>query len=71
MRFLPTDSRGKESTTLAFVAATWLAETSVFVLRGTAADIISYGTATGATLLIWLGREWTEKHAPKQPQGGS
>jgi len=53
--------RGRESVTLTFVAASWLAMTVVFVWRGTAADILNYGTAVGAVLLIWLGREYTEK----------
>jgi len=53
--------RGRESVTLTFVAASWLAMTVVFVWKGTAADILNYGTAVGAVLLIWLGREYTEK----------
>jgi D-alanyl-lipoteichoic acid acyltransferase DltB (MBOAT superfamily) len=54
-------SRGRESTTLNFVAASWLAMTVMFMWKGTAADILTYGSAVGAILLVWLGREWTEK----------
>ena len=55
------DSRGRESTTLSFIGASWLAVTVMFMWKGSAADIMQYGTAVGAILLIWLGREWTEK----------
>lgn len=61
MKFQLKDSRDKESTTLAFVSASWLAITVMFVWKGTAADITNYGIAVAAVLAIWLGREWTEK----------
>lgn len=67
-------SRGRESTTLNFVAASWLAMTVMFMWKGTAADITSYGLAVAAILAVWLGREWTEKvSVPKaeKQQGGS
>ena len=58
------DSRGRESLTLSFVAASWLSTTGMFLWKGSAADMISYGTAVTAVLAIWLGREWTEKKKP-------
>jgi len=63
------DSRGRESTTLSFVSASWFAVTVMFIWKGSAADIMQYGTAVGAILLIWLGREWTEKAA--RPEAGT
>lgn len=61
--------RGKESTTLLFVAVAFFAETFVFMVRGTAADLASYGTAIVLTLGIWLGREGMEKF--RKPEGGN
>ena len=58
------DSRGGESTTLAFVAASWLSTTVVFIWKGTGSDMISYGAAVAAIMAIWLGREWAEKRKP-------
>lgn len=60
------DSRGRESTTLAFVAASWFAVTMMFMWKGTAADIGAYGAAVALILAIWLGREWQTR--PKEPQ---
>ena len=54
-------SRGRESITLNFVAASWLAMTVMFMWKGSAADITAYGLAVAAILAVWLGREWTEK----------
>jgi len=62
------DSRGRESTTLLFVAASWFAATSMFMWKGGAADLASYGLAVGAILGIWLGREWTEKTSVPKPE---
>ena len=53
--------RGKESTTLVLVLVAFIAETYVFVTKGTPQDLAAYGTAVMMTLGIWLGREWTEK----------
>jgi hypothetical protein len=53
--------RGKTSTTLYFVFASWLAITVMFLCKGTAADITAYGIAAAAILVPWLQREWTEK----------
>jgi len=55
------DSRGRESTTLSFVGASWFAATVMFMWKGGAAALGSYGAAVGLILAIWLGREWTEK----------
>jgi len=63
------DSRGRESTTLSFVGASWFAVTVMFIWKGSAADIMQYGTAVGAIMLIWLGREWTEKAV--RPEAGT
>lgn len=63
------DSRGRESTTLKFVSVSWLAVTLVFVWKGGAADMASYGGAVLAILAPWLGREWTEKVSkPKESE---
>ena len=66
------DSRGRESTTLMFVTASWLAISVVFVFAGlknaSADGIQEYGIAVSAILLIWLGREWTEKRAQLPPR---
>ena len=63
------DSRGRESTTLLFVAASWFAVTSMFMWKGTSADLASYGMAVAAIMAIWLGREWTDKvSAPPKPE---
>ena len=59
--FVIKDSRGRESTTLMFVTLSWLVVTGIFLWKGSAADILNYGTAVAAILAIWLGREWTEK----------
>jgi len=64
-------ARGRESITLNFVAASWLAMTVMFMWKGGAADITNYGLAVAALLAVWLGREWTEKvSAPKAQQLG-
>ena len=55
------DSRGRESMTLSLVSVSWLALTVMFMWKGTAADMLNYGTAVAAVLAVWLGREWTEK----------
>lgn len=63
------DSRGRESTTLSFVGASWFAVTAMFMWKGSAAELASYGLAVAAILGIWLGREWTDKvSAPKEPE---
>jgi len=53
--------RGRESVTLTFVTVAFIAITSMFLWKGTAADITAYGLAVGAILTPWLAREWTEK----------
>lgn len=65
------DSRGVKSTTLSFVAVSWLAVTGKFI-SGTAGwgpepfmTATEYGTAVALILGIWLGREYTEKVAGK------
>lgn len=59
------DSRGKQSITLAFVAISWLVVVVKFALGGIGDVPVMSGTefaaAVGAVLAIWLGREWTEK----------
>jgi len=64
------DSRGRESTTLAFVSASWLALWLKFVLAGVTLPLFGlvppmsateFGLAVAGVLAIWLGREWTDK----------
>jgi hypothetical protein len=55
------DSRGRESITLSFVIGSWLTTTGMFVWKGDAGDMMTYGAAVTAVLAIWLGREWQEK----------
>lgn len=67
------DSRGRESTTLAFVTIGFLVVTVRFALAGLTltlgGDELSfpsmtggeYAMAAGAILAVWLGREWTDK----------
>lgn len=66
------DSRGKESITLLFVAISWAALLCKFLLAGMALGPLGtmplmsapeFGGSVTAILLIWLGREWTEKKA--------
>lgn len=66
------DSRGRESTTLAFVSAAYAALLIKFVLAGATLPLFGAVPAMGATefglavagvLAIWLGREWTDKKA--------
>lgn len=65
-----TDSRGKESVTLSFVAISWVALLCKFLLAGMTLGPLGvmplmsapeFGGSVTAILLIWLGREWTEK----------
>ena len=62
------DSRGRGSTTLNFVAASWMAITIMFMWKGTATDITAYGVAVMAILTPWIAREWTEKTS--KPEAG-
>lgn len=63
------DSRGKESTTLFFVAVSWAVVVFKFAIAGLeyngvsapSMDVQDFGIAVAAILAIWLGREWTEK----------
>lgn len=75
MSFSLKDSRRNESKTLMFVATSWALASAKFLIAGMTLgplgqqppmDVNSYGMATASILLIWLGREWTEK-----TQGGS
>lgn len=64
------DSRGKESITLTFVALSWSALLGKFLVAGMSLGPLGvmplmsapeFGGSVTAILLIWLGREWTEK----------
>lgn len=64
------DTRGRESITLGFVAASWLALWLKFILAGATLPLVGtvpamsaseFGAAVALVLAIWLGREWTEK----------
>lgn len=64
------DSRGRESTTLAFVSATWLAIWIKYLFAGATLPLFGsvppmsateFSLATAGVLAIWLGREWTDK----------
>jgi len=64
------DSRGKESTTLSFVALSFFAIFAKFVVAGVSLGplglmppmtALEFGGAVGLVLGIWLGREWQEK----------
>jgi hypothetical protein len=70
MIFSMKDSRGRESMTLTFVAASWLAVWIKYLLAGIALPVIGtvppmtateFGLSVAGILAIWLGREWTEK----------
>lgn len=72
MRCVPTlaDGRGKQSTTLFFVAVSWAAVTVKFFAAGAKLGALGvmpvmgageYGAAVALILAIWLGRELTEK----------
>lgn len=65
-----TDSRGRESTTLTFVAVSWAVVVLRFAVGGLsfgeygtieATGAGEFGAAVALILGIWLGREWTEK----------
>lgn len=73
------DSRGRESTTLAFVTAGAGALIIKFVVAGLTLgplgtapemDAASFGIALASVLAIWLGREWKQKSLDAQQQGG-
>ena len=64
------DSRGKESTTLSFVTLSFFAIFVKFITAGVNMGPLGimppmtateFGGAVGMVLLIWLGREWTDK----------
>jgi hypothetical protein len=64
------DSRGRESITLTFVAASWLVVWVKYLLAGLVLPVLGavppmtateFGLAVAGVLAIWLGREWTEK----------
>ena len=67
------DSRGKKSTTLTLVTASWGVITAKFFFAGMSLPLLGdvptmsggeYAAGVGAVLAIWLGREWTEKRSP-------
>ncbi len=69
------DTRGKESITLFFVTVSWVVLLCKFALAGInlgalglmpAMGALEFGGAVSAVLLIWLGREWTEKQSNVQ-----
>ena len=73
------DTRGRESTTLSFVTAAFVALLFKFLAAGlqvtAGQDMLinmpqmgagEFGMAAAAVLAIWLGREWTEKVASKK-----
>jgi len=67
------DSRGKESTTLSFVTLSFFAIFIKFILAGVnmgplgtmpAMSATEFAASVTVVMLIWLGREWTEKKTP-------
>ena len=69
MNWLP-KVRGKESTTLLFVALSWMAVFAKFVVAGVDLGSLGimpvmgageFGSAVVLILAPWLGREWMEK----------
>lgn len=73
------DSRGRESTTLAFVRLSWLILTVKYAIGGMSlgklgsapvVDTTAYGAAVALVLGIWLGREWSDKKAGADPAQG-
>ena len=58
------DSRGRESITLQIVVASWLAITVMFMWKGSASDIASYGASVLLLLAGWLGREYQARNKP-------
>lgn len=69
MRCIPTltDSRGKQSATLFFVAVSWAVVTVKFLIAGAKLGALGvmapmgggeYGSAVALILAAWLGREW-------------
>ena len=74
MKMLVKDSRGRESTTLTFVAISWAVLVIKFLFAGLTLPVVGqiasmtateFGMAFTAVLAVWLGREWTEKRKPK------
>jgi hypothetical protein len=75
--FMIKDSKGRESRTLAFVAATWLIMTLRFIAGGIEfaigpvhwavqpSMVLDYGGAVTAILLAWVGRDWVQNQATK------
>lgn len=73
------DTRGRESKTLTFVAISWAALVAKFLAAGVDLGALGkqppmsgteFGSAVSVVLLIWLGREWTEKRKPEAPANG-
>ena len=74
--------RGRESKTYKFVFIAYWVVTIKFALAGLShtdgqwsfvfsfTGATEYGMAIGAILLIWLGREWTEKVSAKGESHG-
>lgn len=65
-----TDSRHRESRTLFFVTVSWVVLLVKFLVEGLTLPMVGevpsmsvsqFSTGFGAILLVWLGREWTEK----------
>jgi len=66
-RFTVSDSRGKESKTLAFVTVGFAAILFRFLISGhfgfSEVGVIEFGASFTAVLAPWLGREWMEKRS--------
>lgn len=70
MTWLPS-VRGKQSTTLLFVAVSWSVVLVKFLVAGVnlgplgimpQMSVVEFGSSVALILTIWLGREWTEKN---------
>jgi len=67
------DTRGRESRTLLFVTIAIVLLYLKFIVAGITLGGVSFpamtaaefGTSFAAIMLVWLGREWTEKVARK------
>ena len=57
----------RESTTLKFVAATWLVLQYQWLSGSIEGTLVEYATVNAAVLAIWLGREWRKDHYANKP----